>query len=119
MITHSTIQKLREQCGPHAHQVCAITGTSLDHLAEQILLSGLEYIQSIAVDQEHEQHLAESRAFWNWFKLFWYSIDADFVAMHRGQHTSADLYLEYHTLYLLENNIYPPHMVAKKQTTCS
>ncbi len=68
-----------------------VTGMSEEQLSETILEGGLRYIAQFKTLQ-----VAESRRFWSWFKLYWYSHDAGFLALHKGYTATRADYLSYH-----------------------
>ena len=101
-----TIEQLRQQCGPHASEVCERLGCDYGQLAEGILLGGLEYLASLEVDTDHLQKLSESKAFWNWYKMYWYATDAELLAQTDAD--TLDEWIHLHVDRLQMNHIYPP-----------
>ena len=97
-----TINKLRQTCGPHAAEVRKSTGMSADDHARLIFDAGMEYLSLIDPDEAGiKRHYSQSKAFWNWFKLYWYSLDSDFLAKYDRRRVSPQYYKEHHLAQLI------------------
>jgi len=94
-MNHSeTIQKLQLHCGPNAHPVMKVTGLREDQLSEIILYAGLQFIAEF--EPGVADRMAKSAPFWSWFKMYWYSLDAEFVKVYHNIKVSADFYKDHH-----------------------
>lgn len=92
-----TIRNLKRLCGPHAERVMLFTGLTADGLSEAILEAGLEFIDR---HPSMRMQLTYSKAFYAWFKLQWYSLDAQYLAMVKPERRSAESYLKFHKAQL-------------------
>lgn len=94
----STISKLKNHCGPYAAQVLSSTRMSDAELSEAILYEGLEFITRFP---STSRKMAYSRPFWNWFKMQWYSFDAQFFAETQKADQNKNNYLHFHSKMLV------------------
>lgn len=90
-----TISSLQAYCGPHKHDICKLLAISESRLSELILQGGLEYLADLPFPQCAAY--AHNAGFWSWFKLYWYSLDAEYINTPITDHQSVtDHYVRHH-----------------------
>ena len=93
----STISSLRKSCGECSIDVSRITGLSKEQIAEMIFANGLEYVRQVSEKNEQlSDRFLSSAAFWNWFKMLWYSSDYMFCWLTGDGTDTPENYAEWH-----------------------
>lgn len=99
-----TIQKLREQCGPHAEKVRQLVAIKHDEIhAYIILVGGEKYLRKLAKysGDQFAENLRFFAPFWKWFRMQWYAHDVEFIKKYRMDKALApEIYLNYHLIQM-------------------